>query len=143
MESLHRNMELLLEFLKTPFLVPHFSYNTLMTFLTMLSVILLSMLMILFSILSVIRYLICDSNLNWILNLNLIYKTLSTGVRSETQLVLFDRSNNNVSIDVKVNGSVLEEKSSFKMLGLALFSKLDGARTLSLLLKLPPRKLKC
>ena len=143
MESLHRNMELLLEFLKTPFLVPHFSYNTLMTFLTMLSVILLSMLMILFSILSVIRYLICDSNLNWILNLNLIYKTLSTGVRSETQLVLFDWSNNNVSIDVKVNGSVLEEKSSFKMLGLALFSKLDGARTLSLLLKLPPRKLKC
>ena len=142
MESLHRNMELLLEFLKTPFLVLHFSYNTLMTFLTMLSVILLSMLMILFSILSVIRYLICDSNLNWILNLNLIYKTLSTGVRSETQLVLFDRSNNNVSIDVKVNGSVLEEKSSFKMLGLALFSKLDGARTLSLLLKLPPRKLK-
>ena len=100
------------------------------------------MLMILFSILSVIRYLICDSNLNWILNLNLIYKTLSTGVRSETQLVLFDRSNNNVSIDVKVNGSVLEEKSFFKMLGLALFSKLDGARTLSLLLKLPPRKLK-
>ena len=142
MESLHRNMELLLEFLKTPFLVLHFSYNTLMTFLTMLSVILLSMLMILFSILSVIRYLICDSNLNWILNLNLIYKTLSTGVRSETQLVLFDRSNNNVSIDVKVNGSVLEEKSSFKMLGLALFSKLDGDRTLSLLLKLPPRKLK-
>ena len=108
----------------------------------MLSVILLSMLMILFSILSVIRYPICDSNLNWILNLNLIYKTLSTGVRSETQLVLFDRSNNNDSTDVKVDGSVLEEKSSFKMLGLTLFSKLDGARTLSLLLKLPPRKLK-
>ena len=34
----------------------------------------------------------------------------------KTQLVSFDRSNNNGSIDVKVDGSVLEEKSSFKML---------------------------
>ena len=50
-----------------------------MTFLTMLSVILLSMLTILLSILSVIRHLICGNNLNWFLNLNLIYKTLSTG----------------------------------------------------------------
>ena len=33
-------------------------------------------------ILSVIRHLICDNNLNWLLNLNLIYKTPWTGVRS-------------------------------------------------------------
>ena len=39
-------------------------------------------LMILLSIISVIRYLICDNNLNWLLNLSLIYKTLWTGVRS-------------------------------------------------------------
>ena len=39
-------------------------------------VILLSMLMILLSILSVIRHLICGNNLNWLLNLNLIYKTV-------------------------------------------------------------------
>ena len=32
----------------------------------------------------------------------------------KTQLVSFDRSNNNSSIDVKMDGSVLEEKSSFK-----------------------------
>ena len=51
-------------------------------FLTMLSVILLSMLMILLSILSVIGHLICGNNLNWLLNLNLIYETLWTGVRS-------------------------------------------------------------
>ena len=38
---------------------------------------------------------------------------------------MFDRSNNNGSIDVKINGSVLEEKSSFKMLGLTFSSKLD------------------
>ena len=36
----------------------------------------------------------------------------------KTQLVLFDQSNNNGSIDVNIDGSVLEEESSFKMLGL-------------------------
>ena len=43
----------------------------------------------------------------------------------KTQLVSFDWSNNNGSIDVKIDGSVLEEKSSFKMLGLTFSSKLD------------------
>ena len=43
----------------------------------------------------------------------------------KTQLVLFDRSNNNGSIDVKMGGSILEEKPSFKMLGLTFSSKLD------------------
>ena len=60
----------------------HFSYYTVMTFLTMLSVILLSMLMILHSILNVIRHLICGNNLNWLLNLNLIYETLDLGKKS-------------------------------------------------------------
>ena len=41
------------------------------------------------------------------------------------QLVSFDRSNNNGSIDVKMGGSILEEKSCFKMLGLTFSSKLD------------------
>ena len=35
---------------------------------------------ILLSILSVIRHMICGNNLNWLLNLNLIYETLWTGV---------------------------------------------------------------
>ena len=43
----------------------------------------------------------------------------------KTQLVLFDQSNNNGSIDVKMVWSVLEEKSYFKMLGLTFSSKLD------------------
>ena len=43
----------------------------------------------------------------------------------KTQLVSFDWSNNNGSIDVKMGGSVLEEKSSFKMLGLTFSSTLD------------------
>ena len=51
-----------------------------------------------------------------------IFKDVTVG---KTQLVLFDRSNNNGSIDVKMDGSVFEKKSSFKMLGLASSSKLD------------------
>ena len=46
----------------------------------------------------------------------------STG---KTRLVLFDQSNNTVAIDVKMDGSNLEEKPSFKMLGLTFSSKLD------------------
>ena len=43
----------------------------------------------------------------------------------KTQLVSFDRYINNGYIDVKMDGSVPEEKSSFKMLGLTFSSKLD------------------
>ena len=43
----------------------------------------------------------------------------------KTQLVSFDGSNNNGSIDVKMDGSFLKEKSSFKILELAFSSKLD------------------
>ena len=41
------------------------------------------------------------------------------------QLVSFDWSNNNGFVDVKMDGFVLKEKSSFKMLGLTFSSKLD------------------
>ena len=43
----------------------------------------------------------------------------------KTQLVSFDQSNNTGSIDVEMHGSVLKEKSSFKMLGSTFFSILD------------------
>ena len=42
----------------------------------------------------------------------------------KTQLVSFDQSNNTGAIDAKMDGSVLEENSSFKMLGLTFSSKL-------------------
>ena len=87
--------------------------------------------MILLSILSVIRHLICGNNLaseivsdlqdtvdwgkKWLVDFN----------AGKIQLISFDRSNNSGSIDVKMDGSVLEEKSSFKMLGLTFSSKLD------------------
>ena len=100
-----------LELLKAPFLVLHFSCYTFMVFLTMLSVILLSMLKIILFILSVTRHLICRNKLNWSLSLNLIYETLDLGKKwlvdcntEKTQLVSFDRSNNNGSIDIKMNG---------------------------------------
>ena len=37
----------------------------------------------------------------------------------------FDRSNNSGVIDLKMDGSVLEEESSFKILGVSFSSKLD------------------
>ena len=56
---------------------------------------------------------------------------------TKTQLVFFDRPKNIAAIDMKMDGSVLEEKSFFKMLELTFSSKLDWGS----LLKLPPRKL--
>ena len=101
-----------------------------MTFLMMLSMILLSMLMILVSILSVIKHLICGNNLNWLLSD--LRDTVDWGKKwlvdfnaGKTQLVSFSQSNNTGVIDVKMDGSVLEEKSSLKMLGLTFSSKLD------------------
>ena len=43
----------------------------------------------------------------------------------KTQRFSFDWSNKTGAIDVKMDRSVLEEKSSFKMLGLSFSSKLD------------------
>ena len=43
----------------------------------------------------------------------------------KTQLISFDWSNNTSAIEVKIDGSVLEEKSSFKMVELTFSSKLD------------------
>ena len=58
---------------------------------------------------------IVDWGRRWLVNFN----------AGKTQLVLFNRSNNTSAIDVKMDGSVFEEKSSFKMLGLTFSSKLD------------------
>ena len=66
----------------------------------------------------------------WLVNFN----------AGKTELVPFDRSNNTGAIDVKMDWSVLEEKSSFKMLGLTFSSKMGRALTFFLLLKLAPRK---
>ena len=59
----------------------------------------------------------------------------------KTQLVSFDRSNNNGSIDVKMGGSILEEKSSFKMLGLTFSSKLDWGSCIISIAKTASKKI--
>ena len=59
----------------------------------------------------------------------------------KTQLVSFDRPNDTSAIDVKMDGSVLEEKSSFKMLGLTFSSKLDWGSNIIFIAKSAPRKL--
>ena len=64
--------------------------------------------------------------------MNLTYETLDRGRKwlvdfnaGKTQLVSFVRSNITGSIDVKMDGAVLEENSSFKLLGLTFSCKLD------------------
>ena len=59
----------------------------------------------------------------------------------KTQLVSLNQSNNTGSVDVKNDGSVLEEKSSFKMLGLTFFSKLDWGSYIISITKTALRKL--
>ena len=56
----------------------------------------------------------------------------------KTQLFSFDQSNDTGAINLKMDESVLEEKSSFKMVGLTFSSKLEWGSSLSLLLKVPP-----
>ena len=53
----------------------------------------------------------------------------------KTQLVSFDRSDNTDVIDMKVDGSILEEKSLFKMLGSTLASTLDWGSYITSIVK--------
>ena len=141
---LHKNIQLMLEFLKA-----QGSYYTLMTFPTMLSVISLSMLMILLSILSVTGNLIRGSNLNWPLNLNLIYETLWTGARSGLLISLVGKLNwfhltgliTLVLLMWKWMGLFLRKNHLLRCWGWPSLLNWIGVLTLSLLLKLPPRKL--
>ena len=59
----------------------------------------------------------------------------------KNQLFLFERSNNTGAIDVKMDGSVLEEKPSFKMLGLTFSSKFGWGSYIISVAKTAPRKL--
>ena len=51
------------------------------------------------------------------------------------KLISFDRSNITGAVDVKMDGSVLEEKSCFKMLRLTFSSKLDWGSYISSIAK--------
>ena len=59
----------------------------------------------------------------------------------KTQLVSFDGSNNSGAIDVKMDESVPEEKSSFKILGLTFPSKLDRGSYITSVIKSASKKI--
>ena len=72
-----------------------------------------------------------DWGRKWLLDLN----------AGKTRLVSFDQSNNTGAIDVKMDGPVLEEKSSFKMLGLTFSSKLDWGSYIICIAKTASKKI--
>ena len=59
----------------------------------------------------------------------------------KSQIVLFDLTKNTGAIDVKIDGSVLEEKSSIKILGLTFSSKLDWSSYLFSIAKTASKKI--
>ena len=140
MGNLHKNIQLMLEFFRTPFLVLHFSFCTLMTLL-MLTVMLLSMLMIILSTLSVIRHLICDNNLNWLLSLNLIYETLWTGAGSGVLISMLKKCNQICLISLITLAFDVKMDDSFTMLGLTFSSKLDWCSYIIYIAKTASKKI--
>ena len=123
MESLHKNIQLMQEFLKAPLLVLHFSnINDLPDDVIYIIAIYAD---------DTALYSKCDRESDLWQQLKLaselksdLQDTVDWGKKwlidfnaGNTQLVLFDRSNNNGSIDVKIDGPILEKKSSFKILG--------------------------
>ena len=72
-----------------------------------------------------------DRGKKWLIDFNAV----------KTQLVSFDWSNNTGSIDVKMDGSVLEEKSSFKMLGLTFSCKLNCGSYITSIAKTASKKI--
>ena len=144
MGSLQKTIQLMLDFLNAQFLVLQFSYYTLMTFLMILCVILLPMLMILLSTLSVIRYLVCGNNQNWLLNLNLIYETLQTEQGSDLLTSMLEKLSLFCLISFLTVVLLLRKfivYSSFKMLGLPFSSKLDRGSCIISIAKTTSKKI--
>ena len=121
-------------------------YYTLMTFLVMLSVILQYMLMILLSFLSVIRHLTGGNYLNRLLNLDLTYETLDSGKKWISMLRKFNWFHLTGLITLvllmwKWMGLFLRKNHLLRCWDWPSLLNWIGVLTLSLLLKLPPRKL--
>ena len=74
---------------------------------------------------------IVDWSKKWVVDFN----------AGKIQLVSLDQSNNNGSIDVKMDGSIFEEKSSFEMLLLTFFSKFDWASYIISIAKTASKKI--
>ena len=72
-----------------------------------------------------------DWGRKWLLDLN----------AGKTKLFSLDWSNSTVNIDMKTDGSVLEEKLSFKMLGLTFSFKLNWGSYIISIAKTAPKKI--
>ena len=102
-----KNILLMSEFLKAPFLVLLFSYYTLMTFLV-LSIIFPSMLMLLFFTLSVMRSLeVSELESNLVDTVDWGTKWLVDFSSGKAQIVSFDWAHNAGAIDMKMDRSVI------------------------------------
>ena len=91
MGSLHKNIQIMLEFLKGPFFVLHFSYlyiNDLPDD-AIWDIAIYAHDTTLYS--NCDQHLICSNNLNWLLNLNLIYETLWTGAGSGLLISMLEK----------------------------------------------------
>ena len=80
--------------------------------------------------------------------MNLIYETLGWSRKwlvdfntGTTQRVSFERSNDTSAINVKMDGSVLEAKLSFKILGLTFSSKLESGSYIISIAKTASKKI--
>ena len=74
---------------------------------------------------------IVDCGRKWLVDFN----------AGKPQLVSFDWSNNTGDIVVKMDGSALDEKLSFKMLGLTFSSKLDWSSYIISIVKTTSKKI--
>ena len=148
MRSIHKNIQVMLEFLKAPFLVLHYSCYTLIIFLMILFVLLVSMLLILL-------YSKCNQAFNLWQQLELaseldsdLQDTVNWGRKwlvdfnaGKTELVSFGRSNYAVAIDVKMVCLFLRKNHFLRCWGCLSVLDWIGSLILSLLLKLSLRKL--
>ena len=145
MGSLLKNIQLMLEFLKAPFLVLHFSFYTLMTFLMLSDIAIYADDDTLYF--SVIRHLICSNGLNWLLNLNLIDETLWTGARSYLLISVLGklswfRLTRLITLVLLMRGWMglfLRRNYLLRCWGWPSLLNWNGTLTLSLLLKLLPK----
>ena len=108
------------------------------------------MLMILLSTLSVIRHLISGHNYNWLMKLNLIYKTLLTGAGSGLLISMIWKNRTGFVWPVLITvvllmwkwmGLFLSKTCILRCWGWRSLLNCIRALTLSLLLKLSPKKL--
>ena len=134
MGNLHKNIQLMLEFLKCPFLSCTFPlyFNDLDVFCNITTYADDTTLYSKFDQTSDLWQqleLVCELHSDLLDTVDWAGKWLVDFDAGKTQPVLSDQSKNTGAIDVKMDGSVLEEKSSIKMLGLplslSLSSKLD------------------